>query len=56
MELARSRGADGELAGRLEEIATRAKDLDALGVAHEEGLIADEALQPPTDEKLAEAA
>ncbi len=35
MELARSRGADGELASRLEEIATRAKDLDALGVAHE---------------------
>jgi tetratricopeptide (TPR) repeat protein len=35
MELARSRGADGELASRLEDLASRAKDLDALGVAHE---------------------
>ena len=30
--------------------------LDALGIAHEEGLIADEDMQPPTAEKLQEAA
>lgn len=35
MELARSRSADAALASRLEDLATRAKDLDALGVAHE---------------------
>jgi tetratricopeptide (TPR) repeat protein len=35
MELARSRGADRELAEKLEQIATKLKDLDALGVAHD---------------------
>jgi hypothetical protein len=35
MELARSRGADREMAEKLEEIATRLRDLDALGVAHD---------------------
>ena len=30
--------------------------LDALGIAHEDGLIADEELAPPTAERLAEAA
>jgi tetratricopeptide (TPR) repeat protein len=34
-ELARTRGADGELATRLEEIAVKLKDLDALGIAHD---------------------
>ncbi len=34
-ELARTRGADAELAGRLEEIAVKLKDIDALGVAHD---------------------
>src|SRR5262249_54382757 len=33
MELARSRGADAELAQKLEAIATKTKDLDALSVA-----------------------
>jgi Tfp pilus assembly protein PilF len=33
-ELIRTGGADAELAGRCEEIATRVKDLDALSVAH----------------------
>lgn len=35
MELARSRGADRELAEKLEQIATKLKDLDALSVAHD---------------------
>jgi cellulose synthase operon protein C len=35
MELARSRGADRELAEKLEQIAIKLKDLDALGVAHD---------------------
>ncbi len=35
MELARSRGADRELAEKLEQLATKLKDLDALGVAHD---------------------
>jgi len=35
MELARSRGADRELAEKLEQIATKLRDLDALGVAHD---------------------
>ncbi|EYF03700.1 hypothetical protein [Chondromyces apiculatus] len=35
MELARSRAADSGVAARLEEIAVRLKDLDALSVAHE---------------------
>src|SRR4029079_16877822 len=35
MELARSRGADHGIAERLELIATKLKDLDALGVAHD---------------------
>ena len=35
MELARSRGADAQIAERLEAIATKLKDLDALSVAHE---------------------
>jgi hypothetical protein len=30
--------------------------LDALGITHEDGLIADEELQPPSAEKLQEAA
>ncbi|HYO95689.1 MAG TPA: hypothetical protein VER33_14305 [Polyangiaceae bacterium] len=34
-ELARSRGADVMLARRLEEIAVKLKDLDALGIAHD---------------------
>lgn len=34
-ELARARGADAELAARLEAIAIELKDLDALGVAHD---------------------
>jgi tetratricopeptide (TPR) repeat protein len=35
MELARSKGADPPLAEKLEQIATKLKDLDALGVAHD---------------------
>ncbi|MFO0758319.1 MAG: hypothetical protein U0359_17635 [Byssovorax sp.] len=35
MELTRSRGADRALAEKLEELATKLKDLDALGVAHD---------------------
>jgi Tfp pilus assembly protein PilF len=35
MELARSRHADPDVATRLEELAVRTKDLDALSVAHE---------------------
>jgi tetratricopeptide (TPR) repeat protein len=35
MELARSRGADRELAEKLEQIAIKLKDLDALSVAHD---------------------
>lgn len=35
MELARSRGADRDLAEKLEQLATKLKDLDALGVAHD---------------------
>jgi hypothetical protein len=35
MELARSRGADRQLAERLEHLAIGLKDLDALGVAHD---------------------
>ncbi len=35
MELARSRGASRELAEKLEQIAIRIRDLDALGVAHD---------------------
>jgi hypothetical protein len=34
-ELARSKGADHELAQKLEEIALRLKDLEAMGVAHD---------------------
>jgi tetratricopeptide (TPR) repeat protein len=34
-ELARTRGADPELAQKLEEIAVKLKDLDALGIAHD---------------------
>ncbi len=34
-ELARSKGADAELGGRIEKIAVELKDLDALGVAHD---------------------
>jgi cellulose synthase operon protein C len=34
-ELARTRGADTELAQKLEEIAVNLKDLDALGIAHD---------------------
>jgi hypothetical protein len=35
MELARSKGADQEMAQRLEELGTRLKNLDALSVAHD---------------------
>ena len=35
MEIARGRGADHALAEKLEELATRLRDLDALSVAHE---------------------
>jgi hypothetical protein len=35
MELARSKGADGPLAEKLEEIATKLKDLEAMSVAHD---------------------
>ena len=35
MELARSKGADQPLAEKLEQIATKLKDLDALGVSHD---------------------
>ncbi len=35
MELARSKGADNELASKLEELGTRLKNLDALSVAHD---------------------
>ncbi|AKT41040.1 hypothetical protein [Chondromyces crocatus] len=35
MDLARSRAADTELAARLEEIAVKLKDLEALAIAHE---------------------
>src|SRR5262249_60509303 len=35
MELARSKGADAELAEKLEEIATKLKDLEAMSVAHD---------------------
>jgi tetratricopeptide (TPR) repeat protein len=34
-ELARTRGASGDMARRLEEVAVKLKDLDALGVAHD---------------------
>ncbi|MEZ4374110.1 MAG: hypothetical protein R3B07_25035 [Polyangiaceae bacterium] len=34
-ELARTRGADAEMAGQLEELGVKLKDLDALGVAHD---------------------
>jgi cellulose synthase operon protein C len=34
-ELARTRGADADIAKQLEEIAVRLKDLDALGIAHD---------------------
>ena len=34
-ELARTRGADSELAQRLEDVAVKLKDLDALGIAHD---------------------
>jgi cellulose synthase operon protein C len=34
-ELARTRGADAEIAQKLEEIAVKLKDLDALGIAHD---------------------
>ncbi|HYQ15034.1 MAG TPA: hypothetical protein VEQ58_04740, partial [Polyangiaceae bacterium] len=34
-ELARTRGADAEIAKQLEEIAVKLKDLDALGIAHD---------------------
>src|SRR4051812_14253217 len=34
-ELARTRGADADIAKRLEEIAVKLKDLDALGIAHD---------------------
>src|SRR5262249_10300574 len=35
MELSRSRGADRTIAEKLEQIAVKLKDLDALGVAHD---------------------
>ncbi len=35
MELTRSRGADRALAEKLEQLATKLKDLDALGIAHD---------------------
>jgi tetratricopeptide (TPR) repeat protein len=35
MELTRSRGADRSLAEKLEQLATKLKDLDALGIAHD---------------------
>jgi tetratricopeptide (TPR) repeat protein len=35
VELARSKGADHELAQKLEEIALRLKDLEAMGIAHD---------------------
>ncbi|HWZ92051.1 MAG TPA: hypothetical protein VNW92_24470, partial [Polyangiaceae bacterium] len=34
-ELARTRGADAEIAKKLEQIAVKLKDLDALGIAHD---------------------
>ncbi len=50
MELARSRGADSAMAERLEAIATKLKDLDALSVAHE--LLAKELSGPPRATEL----
>jgi cellulose synthase operon protein C len=49
-ELARTRGADAELAKQLEEIAVRLKDLDALGIAHD--LMAAELSGPPRAEEM----
>jgi hypothetical protein len=49
-ELARSRGADDELAHRLEVIAIKLKDLDALSVAHD--LLAQALSGPPRAEEL----
>lgn len=49
-ELARTRGADPELATKLETIAIRLKDLDALAVAHD--LLVQELSGPPRAEEL----
>ncbi|HEY8943015.1 MAG TPA: hypothetical protein VIM73_02085, partial [Polyangiaceae bacterium] len=49
-ELARTRGADVELAHKLEGIAVKLRDLDALGVAHD--LIAQELRGMPRAEEL----
>lgn len=49
-ELARTRGADAELAQRLEELAIKLKDVDALGVAHD--LMIDGLSGPPRAEEL----
>lgn len=49
-ELARTKSADSELAQRLEEIAVRIKNLDALGVAHD--LLAQDLSGPSRAEEL----
>ncbi|HWA74885.1 MAG TPA: hypothetical protein VG937_21225 [Polyangiaceae bacterium] len=49
-ELARTRGADVELAQKLETIAVNLKDLDALGIAHD--LIAQQLAGPARAEEL----
>jgi tetratricopeptide (TPR) repeat protein len=49
-ELARSRGADNDLATRLEAIAIKLKDLEALSVAHD--LLAQALTGPPRAEEL----
>ncbi|APR76310.1 Adventurous gliding motility protein K [Minicystis rosea] len=50
MEIARGRGADHELAEKLEEIAARLRDLDALSVAHD--LLAKELSGPARSAEL----
>ena len=49
-ELARTRGADADIAEQLEEIAVKLKDLDALGVAHD--LMVGRALGPARADEL----
>ncbi len=49
-ELARTRGADADVAKRLEDVAVKLKDLDALGVAHD--LMVEDLSGPPRAEEM----
>ena len=54
MELARTKGADKELASRLEEVGVKIRDLDALAVAHDL-LVADLSGPPRAEEMVRQA-